>query len=188
LRWQVFGEPSYNLKLEEKKPQKYLMITYAFDYDLLGNSIKKSRISGEYTRGLENGNSKWNNVRISISNKADEASFIRREKGRNGKLHYESKVSKNIFGDSIFRKMPEPNIQFKVLVWDMLSFEINAWTYFDSLKLNQEFSPKISNKVASMEGIGRYEVKDLRLTWIGITSKNNEICAIIKYSILNNPF
>ena len=31
------------LKLDEKEPQKYIMVTDDFDYDLSGNFIKKTR-------------------------------------------------------------------------------------------------------------------------------------------------
>ena len=53
------------LKLDEKTPQKYLMVTDYTDYDLFGNFIKKMRITGEYTRGFKDGYVKWNNVKIS---------------------------------------------------------------------------------------------------------------------------
>jgi hypothetical protein len=176
------------LKLDEKTPQKYLMITDAFDYDLSGNFIKKTRYTGEYTRGLENGNSRWNNVRISIVNMLDGAFSPGEKQEAMENFMYKSEPSKEIFSNSFFSKIPEPNIQYRNMVWDMLGFEIYAWVYFDSLKLNQEYSPKINDNVAVMQGVGTYEVKKLKLKWTGITSQNNKTCAIIQYNTLNNPF
>ena len=175
-----------DLKLEEKTPQKYLLVKDKFDYDLLGNFIKKSRISGEYTRGLKNEYSKWNNVRTSESNKFNEP-FPEGEKHEIiENFTYCSALSKNMLKDSMFKKIPEPNVVYRELVLDMMGFEMYAWKYFDSLKLNRELILDIKNHVGEFEGVGNIATGDTRLTWIGITSRNSEICAIIKFVITDS--
>ncbi len=176
------------LKLDEKKTQKYIMVTDGFDYDLSGNFIKKTRYTGEYTRGLKNGYSKWNNVRVSVANSENGVYSMGEKQEAMENFMYKSEPSGELFTNAFFSKIPEPNIQYRNMVWDMLGFELYAWHYFDSLKLNLEFSPTINNNVAVMQGVGTYEVKKLKLKWTGITKQNNKTCAIIQYHMLNNPF
>jgi hypothetical protein len=175
-----------DLKLEEKTPQKYLLIKDMFDYDLLGNFIKKSRISGEYTRGLKNEYSKWNNIRTSQSNNFYEPFPEGEKQEALENFTYCSALSTNLFKDSMFKKIPEPNIELRNLVWDMMGFEMYAWKYFDSLNLNQQFLIDTKNHVGELEGIGNIVTGDSRLTWNGITSINSKICAIIKFVITDS--
>lgn len=185
---QKYLESLPDLKLEEKTPQKYLLIKDKFDYDVLGNFIKKSRISGEYTRGLKNEYSKWNNVRISESKNLNEL-FPEGEKQEvMENFTYCSALSKNLLKDSMFKKIPEPNIEFRDLVLDMMGFELYAWKYFDSLRLNQEFIIDTREHVGELEGLGSIAAGDTRLTWMGITSINSEICVIIKFVITDSKF
>jgi len=177
-----------NLKLEEKKPQKYLLTSVSCDYDLVGNFIKKSRISGEYTRALENGNAKWNNVRISESKDFSEPFSEGEKQGVMENFTYKPLISKDMFkSDSIFKKIPEPSINYRNLIWSMMEFEVYAWTFFDSLKLNKEFVPKIKEHVVQYSGVGTIDVTDFRLIWVGITNMNNKICAIVKFNAMNMP-
>ncbi len=175
-----------DLKLENGVPQKYLMTTDYFDYDLFGNFIKKMRITGEYTRGLENGYAKWNNVRIANSQNLNEA-FPEGEK-KSVMENFTYLPSGDITDESFFKDIPQADILLKNLVWDMVGLESFAWLNWDQLKLNQEFSARDVNFEFDLAGEGTFENKDIRLKWIGITQINNEICAIIKYIALNNPF
>ncbi len=177
-----------DLKLEERTPQKYILTSNGFDYDLIGNFIKKSRISGEYTRALENGNVIWNNVRISESTNLNEPFSEGEKQEVMENFTYSPFFSQDMFkSDSMFSKIPEPNIKFRNMVWSMMGFEIYAWSFFDSLKLNKEFTPKIKNNEVQIAGIGTINLLDLNIIWLGVTSMNNKICAIVKFSALNNP-
>jgi hypothetical protein len=114
------------LKLDEKTPQQYLMITDAFDYDLSGNFIKKTRYTGEYTRGMENGNSRWNNVRISIVNRLDGAFSSGEKQEAMENFMYKSEPSKEIFSNSFFSKIPEPNTLNNSFNCDYLQVVVNG--------------------------------------------------------------
>jgi hypothetical protein len=48
--------------------QRYTMTAFYTNRDLYGAFTGKTRISGEYTRGLDNGFVRWNNIFISNSN------------------------------------------------------------------------------------------------------------------------
>jgi hypothetical protein len=173
------------LKLDEKTPQKYLMITDYTDYDLFGNFIKKMRITGEYTRGFKDGYVKWNNVRISHSQNLEKP-FAE------GQLqsvieNFTYVPSAEALSESFFKKIPVTDIIMKNIIWDMMMFEGFAWYKWDSLKLNSEFCAKEINSKVKLAGAGTFENKDIRLTWLGITKTNDKICAIIKYITMCNP-
>ena len=75
----------------------------------------------------------------------------------------------------------------KNLVWDLSCIQTFAWYRWDLLKLNEELSAGEINSEITIPGVGSFENKDIRITWIGITKMNNEICAIFKYIAMNNP-
>jgi len=173
------------LKLDEKTPQKYLMITDYTDYDLFGNFIKKMRITGEYTRGFKDGYVKWNNVKISHSKNLEEP-FAE------GQLqsvieNFTYVPSAEVLSESFFKKISVTDIYMKNLIWDMMMFEGFAWYKWDSLKLNNEFCARQINSKVKLAGSGTFENKDIRLTWLGITKTNDKVCAIIKYITMSNP-
>lgn len=174
-----------HLKLDEKVPQKYLMVTDYTDYDLFGNFIKKMRIKGEYTRGLKDGYVKWNNVAISHSK--DLSEIYPEGENQDFMENFNYIPSQEILNESFFKIIPKADIYMKNLVWDMMTFEGFAWYKWDSLKLNEEFSTKEMSGKINLAGAGTFENKDICLTWTGITKTNNKICAIIKYAAMNNP-
>lgn len=174
-----------NIELEEKTPQKYLMVIDNLDYDLYGNFNRKKRVTGEYTRGLKNGYVKWNNVRVADSQKLNET-FTEGEK-QNHMENFSYVASEEIVNESFFKGIAEDDLHIKTLVWDMLTFELFAWRFWNILKLNQEYSPMEMNSVIQIERLGTFENKDIRITWAGITKKNDKLCAAIKFHSMNNP-
>ena len=83
--------------------------------------------------------------------------------------------------------IPEADMFIKNLIWDVMGFDVFAYSCWDSLKLNKRYHAVDINSEVDLGGDGTFENKDIILTWIGITEKNNELCAIIKYSVMNNP-
>jgi hypothetical protein len=173
------------IELEEKTPQRYLMVTDNINYDIYGNFQSKSRVSGEYTRGLKNSYVKWNNVRIANSQKLDETFVEGKILNNMEDLSYV--VSDEMANGTFFKVTPETDIQIKTLVWDVFTFEIIAWNFWETLKLNIEYSASDINTEFQIEGLGSIESKDMRITWTGITKKNDKVCAVIKYIAMNNP-
>ena len=180
-----FIENLPKIELKENTPQKYIMVTDNKDYDIYGNFRKKTRISGEYTRGLKNDSVIWNNVRIAQSQKLYEpftAGIV-----QNYMENFTYIPSGEIIKESFFKEIPKIDVQMKTLVWDMFTFELYAWNFWDQLKLNLEYPANQINFAVQIEGIGAIENKDVRITWTGITKKNGKLCAIITFIALNNP-
>jgi hypothetical protein len=128
----------------------------------------------------------WNDVFISNSNVFD--------------AEYPTGISKDFMqnfrylpGDETLtpeffeNNLPEADILIMNLIWDALGFDVMAYSCWDSLTLNNEYRAIDTNSEVKIANIGTFENKDIRITWIGITKMNNKLCAIMKYSVMNNP-
>lgn len=168
----------------DSTPQSYLMTTDYQDHDMFGKFIRKKQITGECTL-LKDGFVKWNKVKIAHS-QALNGNYPEGDL-QNFMENFTYNMSSDILSDTFFNSIPQADVYMKNLIWDLTAFETFAWSDWDSLKLNNEFSVNKINFEIDMPGVGTFVNKDIRLTWIGITEINKEICAIIKYSAMNNP-
>jgi hypothetical protein len=169
------------------KPQKYRMTAVYTNMDLYGKFSGKLRVMGDYTRGLDNGNAMWNNVSISNSGNADEPfpAGTKQEYMENFKYYPSDKM---VTDKDAFKNFPSSvdNIYSRNLIWDMLSLEVFAWNYYDSLKLNKTYIIPDINGTFEMSDIGSYYHKNVTLTWTGITVADGELCAIIEFNAIDN--
>jgi len=168
------------------KLQKYRMTAVYTNRDLYGNFTGKQKVTGDYTRGLENGFVTWNNIFIAGSNSFSD-SFP-----EGNKLEYMENIkyvpSAKMIQESAFKNFPlsPENVFARNLIWDMMSFEIFAWNYYDSLKLNEPFIiPDIKGQF-DMADIGTYSHSKIVLCWKGISQLNGELCAIIDFNAIDN--
>jgi hypothetical protein len=143
------------------------------------------RVKGEYTRGLENGKAKWNNVSIAIAMSRD-ADFP-----AGNKFDYMENFSYSISADMLkpeaFATFGENSAFTKNLIWDMMGIEGFAWSSFEKLKLNESFADERFNGKMDLAGQGSFENKDVQILWTGISERNGETCAVIEYRTFNNP-
>ncbi|TAL74319.1 MAG: hypothetical protein EPN88_03915 [Bacteroidetes bacterium] len=170
-----------------KTLQKYRMTAVYTNMDLYGKFTGKIKVSGDYTRGLENGNVQWNNVSIANSGKADEPfkEGTKQDYMENFKYVPSPKMVLDKDAFKIFPTSPE-NIYSRNLVWDMMSFETFAWNYYDSLQLNKTYIIPDINGQFEMTDIGTYSHKKIMLTWTGISVVNGELCAIVEFDAIDN--
>ena len=166
--------------------RSYQMITDYYNYNLRGDFLTKKRIIGTITYGLDGDFVKWNNVSISDSRTLN-AEFSRGvNKGFMENFTYIP--SEEVLKSEFFRdNLPEADPTIMNHIWDALALDVIAYTYWDSLSLNKEFQAKGMNSELEIANIGTFENKDIRITWLGITEMNKKPCAILKYSVLNNP-
>jgi hypothetical protein len=169
-----------------KNLQKYRMTAVYTNRDLYGNFTGKTKISGVYTRGLENGVVSWNDVFISASNIFSEpfAEGTKQEYIENMKYVPSAKM----LDPSEFKAFPpNPESVFsRNLIWDMMAIEGFAWDHTDSLELNKPYIIKGSGGEFAMADIGTYSHTNIQLLWIGISAFNNELCAVIEFTATDN--
>jgi len=163
----------------------YEMVTEYQDYDLKGNFQRKTRITADYTSGLENGTTVcWNNVFLAQTYEeyADFSMGTKQELMEG----FSYAPAGNIESATFFDAIPGAGIMHKNLVWDMVAIEGFAYWYWDDLRMNVEYKAGSLNAPVDLAGEGTFTNKDIRIQWIGITVINGEICAIIKYYTMNN--
>lgn len=165
--------------------QKFKVTTTHYNGDIFGNFFVKQQVYGEYTRGLEDGKVKWNNVSFAQSMNR-EADFQ-----ESTPIDYMEDFTYEPGEDMIkaekFVNFGEYSDYTKNLVWDMLAIEGFAWASFDKLKLNEPYSADSFNGKVDLAGQGYFENKDIQILWTGISKRNGELCATIEYRTFNNP-
>lgn len=174
-----------NWVLQEKKPVTYKVTTTHNDYHLMGDFISKTRITALYTRGLAGSKVRWNDVRIAHATAQDQSFPAGEPQLFMEDFTYSS--GDNVLSPAHFSGFPPGSHMQKNLVWDMLAFESFAWNYSDSLALNRGYSPGDISMEMDLAGEGSFTNKEITLTWSGITLMDNELCAIITFSVMNNP-
>lgn len=169
-----------------QEPAKYRMTAVYTNRDFYGKFIDKKKISGEYTKGLDNGFAEWKNVFISSSSDFLKPfpAGIKQEYIENFKYVPSSEMlAKDAF--KVFPQTPE-SVFAKNLIWDMLMIENFARDYSDSLQLNKTYIiPEINGEFA-MENIGNYSHISIQICWTGVSVVNGKMCAVIEYRALDN--
>jgi hypothetical protein len=168
------------------KLHKYRMTAIYTNMDLYGNFTDKQRISGDYTRGFENGYVAWNNIYISHSNNFSDPFLagIKQEYMEN----FRYVPSPRLLETDSFKGFPAgtETVFAKNLVWDMMMIENFAWDYSDSLKLNRTYIiPDITGGFV-MADIGNYSHQRIQICWTGISQVNGKLCAVIEYRAIDN--
>jgi hypothetical protein len=177
------GLPSIQVS---KALQKYRMTAVYTNRDLYGNFTGKTKVSGEYTRGLENGFVRWNNILISGSNSLSDQFPEGQKQEYMENLRY--LPSSDMLNAEAFKSFPNDPLSVfaRNLVWDMMTIEQFAWNYYDSLSLNRIYTlPDIQGEF-EMADIGTYAHTSIQVSWTGISVVNNTLCAVIEYRALDN--
>jgi hypothetical protein len=170
-----------------KTLQKYKMTAVYTNRDLYGNFTGKTRVSGDYTKGLSGDSVMWNNIFISTSNNFAEPFPAGKKQEYMENMKYVPS-SKMVTDKEAFKNFPSAieNIFARNLIWDMMSFEIFAWNYYDSLKLNKPFIIPDINGQFDMAEIGKYSHNKILLCWKGVTQINGELFAVIDFNAIDN--
>ena len=168
------------------KLQKYRMTAVYTNRDLYGNFTGKTKITGDYTWGLENGQVRWNNVRIAGSNSFSEPFPDGTKQEYMENMTYVP--SSDMLKEDAFKNFPASaeNVFARNLIWDMSTIEGFAWNYSDSLELNRKYVLKEGKGEFDMGNIGTYNHNSIEVCWTGISAIGNKLCAVIEYRAVDN--
>lgn len=161
----------------------YRMTTEYFDHDLDCNLLAKRRLTGTVTYRRDS--AQWNNVCYAESKEPGET-FAPGEK-LDFMQDFRYRPDQKILAPAFFsERLPQADPFIMNMLWDALAFETLAHGNWDSLRLNEPF--RAGNIVSELEiAIGTFENRNATITWIGITEAEGKICAVLKYSLMNNP-
>ncbi|MDR0743781.1 MAG: hypothetical protein LBF05_05450 [Tannerella sp.] len=163
------------LTLDRSVARSYRMTTDYYNFDLKSNFSEKNRLTGSI---IYTGDSAlWKDVYYAESDALGAAfpTGIKKNFLQNFKYRPDEKV---LTAEFFKNNLPEAAPLIMNLIWDALAFDALAYCCWDSLKLGKEFSPQEMNSEVKLADIGTFENKDIKITWLGITEINNEICAI----------
>lgn len=174
-----------DLVLDKSVKRSYEMITDYYNYDLKSNFLNKERLTGCIT--YEGDSAQWKDV-YHAKSKVLDAVYPQGEK-KDFLQGFKYKQDEKVVTPEFFKNnLPEADPLTMNLIWDALGFDALAYyDYWDSLKLGKEFQAKNMNFEVQIADFGTFENKDIRITWLGITKVGDKICAILKYSVMNNP-
>jgi hypothetical protein len=180
----------YLTELPSGKPEnimsKYRMTAVYTNRDLYGKFMNKTQVTGDYTRGFEDGHLQWNNVFIATSNSLSDPFPEGSKQEYMENMKYFPKD--NMLKAEAFKNFPSnpENILARNLIWDMMTFEVYSWNFCDSLKLNKPYVINQINGEFDMAEIGRYNHNRILVCWKGISQINGELCAIIDFNAIDN--
>jgi len=174
------------IKSIDESLQKYRMTAIYTNRDLYGKFIDKTKVIGDYTRGLGDDLVKWENVYTSKSAGVNEpfSSAIKQDYMEN--ITYVP--SDDMLNAARFANFPPSAeaVYARNLIWDMMGIEGFAWDHLDFLELNKTYLiPEITGEF-EMADVGTYSHATVQLCWTGISVIDNMFYAVIEYEALDN--
>jgi len=164
--------------------------TYRFtvDYDsanAIGDVIHRQRVTGDYTRGLANGEVEWRNVGVADVDGATAAFPPAQKQDFIEGFHYPA-GSPDTLKPDFFKSFPPTAVLERNLIWDTSMIESFGQSFFDQLKLNIPLHISTDQDV-NMPGVGTFHSRDTVLEWVGRSERNGQDCALIDYRAFFNP-
>jgi hypothetical protein len=164
--------------------------TYRFtvDYDTAnrtGDVVHRQRVTGDYTRGLANGEVEWKNVGIAEVDGATVPFPAAQKRDFIEGFHYPV-GSPNTMKPDFFKSFPPTAVQERNLIWDTSMMESFGQSFFDQLKLNVPLHIS-ANQDVNMPGVGTFHSRDMVLEWVGRSERNGQDCVLIDYRAFFNP-
>jgi hypothetical protein len=164
--------------------------TYRFtvDYDAAnttGEVVHRQRITGDYTRGLANGDVEWKNVTEAQVDGATAPFPPAQKQDFIEGFHYPT-GSPDTLKPDFFKSFPPSAVYERNLIWDTGMFESFGQNFFDLLKLNTPLHIS-ANLDVKMPDVGTFHARDIVLEWVGRSERNGQDCAVIDYRAFFNP-
>ncbi|HET6169998.1 MAG TPA: hypothetical protein VFE01_07450 [Terracidiphilus sp.] len=171
--------------VKDSGPRTYRFVVNYNTANTKGEMVIRQRLTGEYTRGLANGEVMWKNVTSAVA-MGPTAPFAAPDKRdfMEG-FHYRNDVGDTMAAD-FFKGFPPSAMMERNLVWDTGMIEMFGQNYFDHLKLNEPYQV-FSDQDVNMPNLGTFKNHDVVLQWIGSSQRNGHECAVITYQAFFNP-
>jgi hypothetical protein len=164
--------------------------TYRFTVDYntanrIGEVIHRQRVTGDYTRGLANGQVEWKNVGVAEADGAI-ASFPPAQKRDFIEGFHYLVGSADTLKPEFFKSFPATAVLERNLIWDTSMMEGFGQDFFDKLKLNVPLHTATEQDI-NMSAVGTFHARDIVLEWVGRSQRNGQDCALIEYRAFFNP-
>jgi hypothetical protein len=175
----------HGLAVKDAGPRTY---RFTVDYNTAnatGEIVQRQRVTGDYTRGLPNGEVMWKNVGVATVLGATAPFPAAQSQDYMEGFRYRDGIA-DTMGPDFFKAFPATAVLERNLVWDTGMFEMFGQDHFDQLKLNQPVHAGAGEDV-KMTDVGTFHNRDIVLEWMGRSQRNGEDCALIDYQAFMNP-
>ena len=171
--------------VKDAGPRTYLFMV---DYNMAntkGEITHRTRLTGDYTRGLPAGEVVWNNVSQADADGGTPPFAPAQKRDFMEGFRYRNDMASTLKPE-FFKTFPPTAVFERNLVWDTGMIESFGQNFFDILKLNQPYHAA-PNQDVNMPEVGTFRNRDIELTWIGRSIRNGQDCALISYEAFFNP-
>jgi hypothetical protein len=177
-----------DIKLTEKTPQRYRWTCDYFQVTPTADLIRKQRVSAEYVRALPNGRVRWSNVTVAEAAGFDDAFPDGEKQPYMEGFTYRLSDTPNMLKPEFFAGFPpSPTaVLAKNLVWDTHMMEQFGQDHLGDLKLNETYRLQSRPEDVPLAGAGTFQNRQIELTWLGLSRRNGELCALIQYRAFLN--
>jgi hypothetical protein len=164
--------------------------TYRFTVDYTtantkGETLRRQRLTGDYTRGLAAGEVSWKNVtQVDADGATGPFGAAQKREFMEG-FRYPNDLSDTLKPE-FFKGFPPTAVFERNLIWDTGMIEDFGQHFFEQLKLNEPYHA-ISRQDVNMPELGTFHNQDVVLEWIGRSQRNGQDCALISYQAFFNP-
>jgi hypothetical protein len=170
--------------VKDNGPRTYRMLVDYNTANTKGEIFMRQQVIGEYTRGLPNGDVTWKDVTMAQA-VGPNASFGVAEK-REFMEGFRYQLGADSLKPDFFKGFPPTAVFERNLVWDTGMIEDFGQKHFEQLKLNVPYHVA-SNDDVQMPDVGTFHNRDVVLEWVGLSERNGQKCALIKYQAFFNP-
>ncbi|MBA7610958.1 hypothetical protein ES703_18172 [subsurface metagenome] len=187
-------------ELDEETSHTYEVTSNWYNRDIAGNTANSVRMTAEYTRSTRDGwtHCRWNNVRLAAApgytDTFPEGAPLAYMEG------FSYTLSDEIMQETFFSNFPDDvKDLLKTLIWDAPWIEV-AYMSVDRLQFDEAYRDgqkpilqptlryyEFESKELQMGDFGMLHMRDLGLTWTGISKTNSEMCALVQYQSFSNP-
>lgn len=163
----------------------YRFTVIYYTANLTGEVVHRQRVTGDYTRGLANGDVEWSNVGVAEADGATTPFAAPQKQDYIEGFRYPA-GSPDTLKPDFFKSFPPSSVLERNLIWDTSMMESFGQSFFDQLKLNAPLHISTDQDVI-MPGVGTFHSRDTVLEWVGRSERNGEDCALINYRSFFNP-
>jgi hypothetical protein len=149
-----------------------------------GEVLQRYRLSGEYTRGLADGEVIWNNVFRSDSDGPTGPFTAEQKIAFMEGFRYRNDLASTL-GPDFLKGFPAAAVVERNLVWDTGMIEYYGQHFLNKLKLNEAFH--VPGADVNMPDVGTFNNRDAVVEWVGLSRRNGQDCALIEYRAFLNP-
>jgi len=189
----LFAQPSgamnwrlpQHMAVKDNGPRTYRFTVVYYMANTTGDVVQRQRLSGDYTRGLPEGEVSWKNVSQAQANGATAPFEAEQKRSFMEGFHYRNDLPATL-GPDFFKGFPATAVFERNLVWDTGMIEYFGQNFFEHLRLNEPYHSG-SEQAMKLPGVGTFQNRDVVLEWVGYSRRNGQDCALIQYQSFLNP-